>query len=155
MEPFVPITEEDKKFNIPSGLLSFSDAHYFDVKQDYGKEKDLSKNIIDKKKLNVLSSGNDLRILNSDTSILAASGLNFQNAVGSYSKQSIFSNGPKSKDLSITDFNIFNPYIHYVPNKPQENVLSDAIDPLAIKIDTSSFLNKSVNAFNVYGKSSR
>jgi len=150
MEPFVDITDEEKKTNIPSGVLSLSDGHYFDMDQDYDQKKDLSKNIIDYTKQNVLSSGNDLRILNSGTSILAPSALNFQSGVGIFVKDSYFSNGPKSRDLSITDFTIFNPYIHYTSKSLQESVLDDTVDPFAVKINTSTFLNEAVERFNIY-----
>lgn len=152
MEPFVPITEAEKRLNIPSGLLSFSDGHYFDKNQDYDGSADLSQNIINVSDNNsvVLYSGSDLRDLDADTSILSPSGFLFQDNDKNFVETSIFSNSKKSQDLSITDFTIFNEYIHYIPNQAQIGVINDNPDPLAVKINTSLFLNEAVNKFNVY-----
>lgn len=152
MEPFVSITDEEKKLNIPSGLLSFSDGHFFDKIQDYNAAEDLSENIInvsDESSV-VLYSGSALNPLDSGTSILASSGLRFQDITKNFNDSNIFSNGKQSRDLSITDFTIFNAYIHYIPNQAQVGVINDNPEPLAVKIDTSNFLNEATNAFNIY-----
>jgi hypothetical protein len=152
MEPFVPITDDDKKLNIPSGLLGFSDANYFDKLQDYNGSQDLSQNIINVSDDDsvVLYSGGDLNVLDADKSVLAPSGFLFQDSGKSFVETSIFSNSKKSQDLSITDFTIFNDYIHYIPNQAQIGVINDNPDPLAVKINTSLFLNEAVNKFNIY-----
>jgi hypothetical protein len=157
MEPFVPITEEEKKLNIPSGLLSFSDGHFFDKVQDYGGDEDLSQNIINVSDEGavVLYSGSTLNVLDSGTPILTPSGLIFQDINKDFNENSIFSNSKKSRDLSITDFTIFNTYIHYLPNTAQLGVITDNPEPLAVKIDTSSFLNEATTAFNIYNTNFR
>ena len=154
MEPFVSITEEEKKLNIPSGLLGLSDGHYFDKDQDYDGDEDLSKNILnvsDESSL-VLYSGSNLSVLNAGTSIFAPSGFLFQNNDKLFVNNSVFSNSKISRDLSITDFTIFNEYIHYIPNQGQIGVINDNPDSSAVKIDTSSFLNEGVSGFNLYSE---
>lgn len=57
-----------------------------------------------------------------------------------------FSNLQAAKDYSITDFSIFNPYIHYIPSLSHST---------GFRVDTSKILIKSVYEFNVYSTAFR
>lgn len=116
MQIFTPISDEDKKLNIPSGLLSYSDGHYIDLSQT--------------------NTNNTPPHSGSIISILSPSGLQYQDINKNFVDSSVFSNSKRSRDLSINDFNIFNEYIHYIPRYIDKlPVIQDDPMILAVKIN--------------------
>lgn len=61
-----------------------------------------------------------------------------------YPNNDALSNGEESRQNAITNFEIFNPYIHYLP-----------INNSAVKIDFTTQFDEIANKFNVYSKKYR
>lgn len=121
MSLFTPLTYEEKYVHLqyPSGILASGEANFADTSQ--------------------------VEIVNTfDTvnSPLNRNGLNF-------TENSYLSNASLSRDLSINDFQIFNSYVHYVPNPNGGDGQLETV-PYAFKINTSEFYNKAVSRFNIY-----
>jgi hypothetical protein len=127
---FSPLTSEQKFIHIqplngpgdwPSGILASGEANFEDPTQ--------------------LDSG---RAFTTSTALLNHSGLYF-------TENNALSNGPFSRDCSINDFSIFNPYIHYKPHPDAAGEI-DPIVPIDPKftIIISGFYNLAVSGFNIY-----
>lgn len=81
-----------------------------------------------------------------------ASGINFigsgQQGILTYNNVSgLFSNAPATLISGITDFTIFNPYIHYYPTPPQQNVNGPVSDPVLIPYISDYTV---VSGFDIY-----
>jgi hypothetical protein len=127
---FSPLTSEQKFIHIqpltgpgdwPSGILASGESNFADPTQ--------------------LDSG---RAFTTSSPLLNHSGLYF-------TENNALSNGPFSRDCSINDFSIFNPYVHYKPN-PDAITNTNALDPVLPKftIIVSGFYNLAVSGFNIY-----
>lgn len=135
-----PLTEEEKNLHLnmledtgSSGIMGLSEANFLDTNQILN-----DNNTIDNSIINPIYSGVPHNPTNSTDSIFKGNGLYLN-----------FSNGTSSRDYSINDFTIFNPYIHYM-NNPKGGSGRLTKTPYAFLIDTSSFINTAVNRFNIY-----
>ena len=79
--------------------------------------------------------------------LLNRSGLDF-------TENAYLSNARVSKNFSINDFSVFNPYIHYYPNPNGGQGVINKIS-FAFEINTSGFYNIAVSGFNIYSKEYR
>jgi hypothetical protein len=91
-----------------------------------------------------------------DSGVFLYSGISIFDFSGSNSS---FSNGPLSRYFSITDFKIFNPYIHY-DKSPIPLSLGTIKDPdtnqdvsymdYSVKINLTDLMNSGLKLFNIY-----
>ena len=157
MSAYNPLTNEEKYFHLntfsdtgTSGILASGESNYFDYTQSYGQSNSLSEgNVVDYTRSQVIRTGSNTSPLNNsvDGSIVAPYGLQFIN-------NTKLSNGYSSSFNGISDFTIFNPYIHYVANPNGGMGMLEQI-PYAFTINTSSFLNQATSAFNIYNSKYR
>lgn len=125
-QAYRPLTDEEKAFHVsatgmyPSGILPSGEANFFDFSQSISGYKDFDENI----------------------SLLAPSGFTYIS--GEY-----LSNANESKEQGINDFNIFNPYIHYI-SKADGGEGEIEKSPYAFKIDYSVEFNEIAEKFNIY-----
>jgi hypothetical protein len=66
-----------------------------------------------------------------------------------YTENNYLSNAKQSRDFSINDFQVFNPYIHYYPSPNAGNGIINK-KASAFEINTSGFYNLAVSGFNMY-----
>lgn len=122
---FSPLTSEQKSIALfPSGILPSGEANFEDTSQV-----------------------ETINVFNTGVPLLNRNGLNFTENVN-------LSNAPLSRDLSINDFQVFNPYIHYSKN-PNGGLGKLDQTPYAFEINTSGFYNLAVSRFNIYSKKYR
>jgi hypothetical protein len=117
---FTPLTSGEKSLSeFPSGVLASGEANFEDTSQT-----------------------ETVTVFTTVTPLLNRNGFNFTENVN-------LSNAPLSRDLSINDFSIFNPYIHYVKNPNGGGGVIEQ-SPFSFKINTSTFYNLAVSGFNIY-----
>ena len=122
---FTPLTVEEKSLTeYPSGIIASGEAHYQDTSQ-----------------VEIAT------VFTTGVPVLNRNGFNFTENIN-------LSNGPLSRDLSINDFAIFNPYIHYVKS-PTGGFGIIQKTPYSFKIDTTKFYNLAVSGFNIYSQKYR
>ena len=117
---FTPLTSGEKSLSeYPSGILASGEANFEDISQ-----------------------AEIVTVFTTSVPVLNRNGFNF-------TENTKLSNAPLSRDLSINDFEIFNPYIHYVKSpKGGKGVIETS--SYAFEIDTTSFYNLAVSGFNIY-----
>jgi hypothetical protein len=71
-----------------------------------------------------------------------------------FTENTYLSNARVSRDFSINDFSVFNPYIHYCPNPKAGQGMLDKTSA-AFEINTSGFYSIAVSGFNIYSKQYR
>jgi hypothetical protein len=71
-----------------------------------------------------------------------------------FTENNYLSNARVSRDFSINDFSIFNPYIHYSPNPKAGQGMLDKTSA-AFEVNTSGFYAVAVSGFNIYSKEYR
>jgi hypothetical protein len=117
---FTPLTSAEKSLSTyPSGILASGEANFEDISQT-----------------------EIVTIFTTSVPVLNRNGFNF-------TENNKLSNAPLSRDLSINDFKIFNPYIHYVKSPTGGRGILE-ISSYAFEIDTASFYNLSASGFNIY-----
>jgi hypothetical protein len=66
-----------------------------------------------------------------------------------YTENTYLSNAQQSRNFSINDFQVFNPYIHYSPS-PNAGAGIITQKSSAFEINTSGFYTLAVSGFNIY-----
>jgi hypothetical protein len=117
---FTPLTSGEKSLSgYPGGILASGEGNFEDISQT-----------------------EIVTVFTTSVPVLNRNGFNF-------TENTKLSNAPLSRDLSINDFEIFNPYIHYVKSpKGGKGVIETS--SYAFEIDTTSFYNLAVSGFNIY-----
>jgi hypothetical protein len=71
-----------------------------------------------------------------------------------FTENTDLSNARITKDFSINDFSVFNPYVHYFANPNAGQGMLDKTSA-AFEINTSTFYNVAISGFNIYSKKYR
>lgn len=130
-QAYRPLTEQEKTFHIdpngmyPSGIFASGEANFFDFSQTISGYKDFVE----------------------ASSIFTPSGF-------IYPSGEHLSNAFLSKESGINDFNIFNPYIHYIAKADGGEGEIDK-NEYAFKIDYSVQFNEIAEKFNIYSSKYR
>ena len=148
----IPLTNEQKQL-LPGVLLPSGESNFFDFRQDYSARNGQGINT-DYPSPFFGGSGNALIATNLPSSGLTTSGLN---GVGSgelgllaYSNvDSLFSNASASLVSGITDFTIFNSYIHYY-GVAVRNVRGNEVMPVTIPYLSDYVAISGDKLFDVY-----